>query len=151
MVGLPPLTIERQRARRTALDRIGRHLDALGEPSWFGVVADWLGHYAGLELYLWPEDDPVLQVLGVVQRHVEHEQMLHPEEFAGELAELGFVGMAARRDTDGARWDPLTDRFDAWTQGELVSVWETFEPGAVRDMTQTRLVVRFTKAHTPDS
>ena len=40
MVGLPPLKPERQRERLAALDRIGCHLDALGEPGWFGVIVE---------------------------------------------------------------------------------------------------------------
>ena len=44
MVGLPPLKPERQRERLAALDRIGCHLDTLGEPAWHGVIVEWLHH-----------------------------------------------------------------------------------------------------------
>ena len=149
MVGLPPLKPERQRERLAALDRIGCHLDTLGEPAWHGVIVEWLHHFDGLELYVWPENDPIMLVLGVLQNYAEHERTLLPEDFARDLAALSFVGLAARHDDEGSRWDPLTESFDTWTQGKLVNVWEALEPGSLRDMTQTRLQVKFTKAHTP--
>lgn len=149
MIGLPPLKPEDQRERLDALDRIGCHLDALGEPEWHGIIVEWLHQFDGLELYLWPENDPIMQVLGVVQGYVEQERSVSPEDLAHDLAGLAFVGLAARRETGGERWDPLSEKFDTWTQGEIVNVWDALEPGSIRDMTQTRLLVKFTKARTP--
>ncbi len=133
------------------MDRIGCHLDALGEPGWFGVILEWLDHYAGLEHYVWPEDDPVVLVLGLLQDYIKLERKLRPDDFARELAALSFVGLAARHVDGGNRWDPLTEKFETWTRGEYVNVWDALESGSIRDMTQTRLVVRFTKASTPSA
>jgi hypothetical protein len=149
MVGLPPISAEHQRERLAARDRLGCHLDALGEPGWFGVITEWLDHYAGLEQYVWPENDPIVMVHDVLQDYVSLERALSPDDLARELAALSFVGLAARHVDGGSRWDPLTEKFETWTRGKYVNVWDALESGTIRDMTQTRLVVRFTKASTP--
>jgi hypothetical protein len=145
MTGLPPLPPECQQARCDALASIGRHLASLGEPAWHDVVAEWLRHYDGLEAYLYPEEDPVVLVLAVLQQYSAQGRSLTPEGLARDIAALPFVGLAARRGAHGPRWNPLAEQFRTWTEGDLVDVWEALEPGTIRDMTQTRLLVQFAK------
>lgn len=148
MNGLPPLTAEQLRERAEALAQIQHHLVALGEPAWADVLLPWLHNYDGLELYTWPEDDPVFLVLNLLSSYVEQGRRLEPEAFAGDLASLSFCGLAARHEEGGPRWDPLNERFEDWTRGNIVRVWDAAEPGRVRDMVQTRLLLRFCRTRT---
>jgi hypothetical protein len=151
MTGLPPLSPECQQARRDALVSIGHQLAALGQPAWHDVVVDWLGHYDGLEVYLYPEEDPVVLVHAVLQQYIAQGRRLTPEGLAHDIAALPFVALAARRLSHGPRWNPLAEQFSSWTEGDLVDVWEALEPGSIRDMTQTRLLVQFAKVSQPET
>lgn len=146
---LSNLTPARIQERSEAAEQIAQCLIALREPAWIDVIADWLGRYDGLEGYLWPEDDPLVQVRNLLNRYIETGQPLEPERFAGSLADLRFCYCAARHDEGGARWDPLRDdAFSAWTRGRIVKAWDTAEPWPSRDLLQTWLLIRFCRART---
>jgi hypothetical protein len=135
--------------RRAAAEQIAHYLEALHEPSWGPVLRDWLSRYDGLERYLWPEEDPVMEVRNLLERYVKDGRSLEPEQFAKDLAGLPFCLAAARHDEGGPRWSPFQDgQFKAWTRGRMVKVWDAPEPQPTRDMIQAWLLLRFCRTRT---
>ena len=93
--------------RRAAAATVKRLVDELHEPLWGDILLEWTSHYDGLERYLWPEEDPVMEVRDLLQRYVDAGESLEPERFAGDLADLRFCYCAARHDNGDTRWDPF--------------------------------------------
>ena len=135
--------------RRIAAKAITRYLAQLHEPMWADILFDWTRRYDGLESYLYPEEDPVMEVCNLLQQYVEKGLPLEPEHFANALADLRFCYCAARRDEGGLRWGPFQDgSFKAWTCGKIVRVWDSPEPWPTRDMIQAWLLLRFSRTRT---
>ena len=86
----PPIPPHQQEARTQAVVTIGHFLEGLGEPGWRSVLLCWLGRYDGLEVYLYPEDDPVLTVRDLLARYVEALRPPDPALLAADLAALPF-------------------------------------------------------------
>ena len=142
----PPIPPEQQEARLQGVMTISHYLESLGEPGWRGVLLQWLGRYDGIEVYMFPEEDPVLAVQELLGAYVEQGKSLDPEEFAAELADLHFCHYRARRDSDRKKWEPLAETFAAFCEGVLVTVWQGAEPYPSRDLIQSSLLVRFCRA-----
>ena len=142
----PPIPPEQQEARLQGVMTISHYLESLGEPGWRGVLLQWLGRYDGIEVYMFPEEDPVLAVQELLGAYVEQGKSLDPEEFAAKLADLHFCRYRARRDSDRKKWEPLAESFAAFCEGVLVTVWQGAEPYPSRDLIQSSLLVRFCRA-----
>ena len=56
--------------RRIAAKAITRYLAQLHEPMWADILFDWTRRYDGLESYLYPEEDPVMEVCNLLQQYV---------------------------------------------------------------------------------
>ena len=147
-----PISPEQHHERNAAVTSITRNLAKLHEPLWADILLDWIHRYDGLELYMWPEEDPILVVRDLLQQYVEKELLLEPSQFASDLADLRFCYLAARHDNgegDGLRWDPFQDgSFKVWTRAKMVSVWDATEPWPTRDMIQAWLLLRFSRTRT---
>jgi hypothetical protein len=144
-----PVSPEQRKERQEAAGSIRPLLEMLHEPLWASILIDWTRLYDGMEQYLYPEEDPVMEVRNLLQCHVDTGQALEPDKFASELADLRFCYCTARRDEDGTRWDPFRDgAFAAWTRGKMVTAWDASEPWPTRDMIQAWLLLRFSRTRT---
>lgn len=144
-----PLAPEHDNDRRNAIQDVGRLLDLLRQPAWATVVLDWLSRYDGLECYLWPEEDPVIEVRDLLQRYVTDGKALEAGQFSEALADLRFCYCAARHENSDVRWDPLHDvPFSAWTCGKGVLVWDSPTPWPTREMIHAWLLLRLSRTRT---
>ena len=142
----PPISPEQHQARLQGVMTIGHYLESLGEPGWRAVLLQWLGQYDGLEVYMLPEDDPVLAAQELLGAYVQEGRSLDPAEFSADLADLHFCYYRARRDSDRKKWEPLAESFALFCEGVLVTVWQGLEPYPSRDLIQSWLLVRFCRA-----
>ena len=125
----PPIPPEQQEARLQGVMTISHYLESLGEPGWRGVLLQWLGRYDGIEVYMFPEEDPVLAVQELLGAYVEQGKSLDPEEFSAELADLHFCHYRARRDSDRKKWEPLADHDHRHQRGHRREHREPPRPG----------------------
>ena len=146
MTRLPPLSDERVQERQQATMTIALFLDALCEPGWRTVILQWLAQYEGLERYLWPEDDPVVQVQNLLARYAENGHLPEAETLAIQLSELPHCYYKATR--IGVRWDPLNQTFADFSQGENVDVWSWPHPEPTTATVQSWLLLKFCQTHT---
>jgi hypothetical protein len=146
MSRLPPLSDEREQERQQATMTIALFLDALGEPGWRTVVLQWLAQYEGLERYLWPEDDAAVQVQNLLARYTEEGHLPDAETFVTTLSELPHCFYKASR--NGKRWDPLSQTFADFAQGELVDVWSWPHPEPTAATVQSWLLLKYCQTQT---
>lgn len=142
---LPPSIPPDQEAARTqAIVTIGHFLEGLREPGWRSVLLRWLGRYDGLEIYLYPEDDPVLSVRALLARYVEASSTADPARLAADLSALPFCRYRAKRGNE--KWQPLAEPFSSFCRGTTVEVWESERPMPPREVLQDWLLAQFCAA-----
>lgn len=140
----PPIPPHQADARTRAVITIGHFLEGLGEPGWRSILLRWLGQYDGLEVYLYPEDDPVLAVRDLLAGYVDLLEPLDPARLAADVSALPFCHFRAQR--GGERWEPLVEPFTAFCRGATVEVWESERPHPRREVLQNWLLVQFCAA-----